>query len=232
MNPPLVSPLPHPSPHSPPTSQLHLLLPILLLPCLVFRSSSLTTVQSIFSFIISTDQFNGTIGVRQAFTHSLVKIKKRETWPRSWGQKRRPKGNQNTRKGPLGDWGPLKGNPDWHNAILVSCRGGYWFLVLVAMLGLRACLLAQSRYCWWSRLILKSNISLRITSSCPWRCPPCWPRSASTFFTYWVLLVSLQWTCSSTCTNSDCMKETHLDIWEPKSKKRSPKRSRSSKGEL
>ena len=147
MNPPLVSPLPHPSPHSPPTSQLHLLLPILLLPCLVFRSSSLTTVQSIFSFIISTDQFNGTIGVRQAFTHSLVKIKKRETWPRSWGQKRRPKGNQNTRKGPLGDWGPLKGNPDWHNAILVSCRGGYWFLVLVAMLGLRACLLAQSRYC-------------------------------------------------------------------------------------
>ena len=127
MNPPLVSPLPHPSPHSPPTSQLHLLLPILLLPCLVFRSSSLTTVQSIFSFIISTDQFNGTIGVRQAFTSSLVKIEKRGTWPSSWGQKRRPKGNQNPRKGPLGDLGPLKVNPNQHNAILVSCWGGAIF---------------------------------------------------------------------------------------------------------
>ena len=84
---------------------------------------------------MSTDQFNGTIGARQAFTHSLVKMEKGGTWPRSWGQKRRPKGNQNPGKGPLGDQGPLKGNPSQHNAILVSDRG----------------------------VVLFSNISIRIT---------------------------------------------------------------------
>ena len=76
---------------------------------------------------MSTEQFNGTIGARQAFTHSLVKMEKGGTWPRSWGQKRRPKGNPNPRKGPLGALGPLKENPSWHNAILVSCRGGVLF---------------------------------------------------------------------------------------------------------
>ena len=121
------APFPHPTPHSPPPSQLHLLLLILLLPCPVSCSSSRTTVQSIFSSIISTDQFNGKIGVRQAFTHSFVKLEKRGTWPRSWGQKRRPEENPNQRKGPLGDLGPLKVNPNQHNAILVSCWGGAIF---------------------------------------------------------------------------------------------------------
>ena len=156
MNPPLVSPLPHPSPHSPPTSQLHLLLPILLLPCLVFRSSSLTTVQSIFSFIISTDQFNGTIGVRQAFTHSLVKMEKRGTWPRSWGQKRRSKGNPNPRKSPRGDSGPLKENLNQHNAILVSCRGSVLFSKQTFQEGSPPPALEDA--------------------------PPCWPHSASASF--------------------------------------------------
>ena len=118
--------VPHLIPHHPPTS-ISSYRSSCYHACLVFCSSSLTTVQSIFSSIISTDQFNGTIRVRQSFTHSLVKMEKRGTWPRSWGQKRRPKGNPNPRKGPLGALGPLKENPSWHNAILVSCRGGVLF---------------------------------------------------------------------------------------------------------